>query len=62
MTNRRHGSSWSLPGKSEVCGENVDPFMAVYGVRKERFKVFTKVKEWPVFSTSKKMTRKWRIL
>ena len=36
MTNRRHGSSWSLSGKGEVCRENVDPFMAVYGVRKEK--------------------------
>ena len=36
MTNRRHASSWSLSGKSEVCGENVDPFMAVYSVRKEK--------------------------
>ena len=25
-----------MSGKGEVCGENVDPFMAVYGVRKEK--------------------------
>ena len=36
MTNRRHGSSWSLSGKGEVFGENVDPSMAVYGVKKEK--------------------------
>ena len=62
MTNRRHGSSWSLSGKGEVCGENVDPFMAVYGVRKEKIQGIYQSKEWPVLSTSKKMTRKWRIL
>ncbi|XP_068739746.1 uncharacterized protein [Montipora capricornis] len=34
----RSGSSWSLFGEGEVYREDVDPFKAIYGVRKEEFK------------------------
>ncbi|XP_068717330.1 ankyrin-1-like [Montipora capricornis] len=38
MANRRNGSSWSLFGEGEVYRKKVDPFEAIYGVRKEEIK------------------------
>ena len=36
MANRRNGSSWSLSGTDKGYDEVVDPFKAVYGVRKKK--------------------------
>ncbi|XP_068670817.1 uncharacterized protein [Montipora foliosa] len=59
MANRRNGSFWSLFGEGEEYSKDVDPFKALYGVRKEEIKgiyqtkgmacsVYVKKDEYPV--------------
>ena len=38
MANRRSGNSWSLFGEGQVYSEDVDPFKAIYDVRKQEIK------------------------